>query len=399
MILHLLKQIWTQRRRNAWIFAELFIVFVLAWYIIDYGFMMVYNRLLPRGFDMENTYRVKHRDLTTDADKEAFRIFYDKVKRYPGVQNAFLTGKYSGTTPFCDSFSGYTVKTDTTGASEGFGAQSKPVGSENYFSIFKVKSVIHPDRLGYLNFSDKNSIVLSENLAKALFKDEPAYGKTVFLGTSPYVVSDVVANQKRYDYEQHNYSFFYPSDDSTVTEPEIAIRVGDNFSLQNFKNDITGSIISYKAVKNNMEAMDGTKNNIRMRSGVMIFFLLNIALGIIGTFWFRNQSRRSEIGLRMALGSSQNELRAQYIAEAVFLLLLAAIPAFCVNAFIIRADIIEVVGQQVANGEYITNNKWLRFLITNAITFILLTIIVALSAWIPAYRASRVHPVEALREE
>ncbi len=75
MILHILKQIWTQRRRNAWIFAELFIVFVLAWYIIDYGFMMVYNRLLPRGFDMENTYRVKHRDLTTDADKEAFRIF------------------------------------------------------------------------------------------------------------------------------------------------------------------------------------------------------------------------------------------------------------------------------------------------------------------------------------
>ncbi len=399
MILHILKQIWTQRRRNAWIFAELFIVFVLAWYIIDYGFMMVYNRLLPRGFDMENTYRVKHRDLTTDADKEAFRIFYDKVKRYPGVQTAFLTGKYSGTTPFCNSFSGYTVKTDTTSASEGFGAQSKPIGSENYFSIFKVKSVIHPDRLGHLNFSDKNSIVLSENLAKALFKDEPAYGKTVFLGTSPYVVSDVVASQKRYDYEQHCYSFFYPSDDSTVTEPEIAIRVGDNFSLQNFKNDITGSIISYKAVKKNLEAMDGTKNNIRMRSGVMIFFLLNIALGIIGTFWFRNQSRRSEIGLRMALGSSRNKLRAQYIAEAVFLLLLAAIPAFCVNAFIIQADIIEVAGQQVANGEYITNNKWLRFFITSTITFGLLTVIVALSACIPAYRASQVHPVEALREE
>ena len=399
MIQHILKQIWTQRRRNAWIFAELFIVFVLAWYIIDYGFMMVYNRLLPRGFDMENTYRVKHRDLTTDADKEAFRIFYDKVKRYPGVQTAFLTGKYSGTTPFCNSFSGYTVKTDTTSASEGFGAQSKPVGSENYFSIFKVKSVINPDKLGHLNFSDKNSIVLSENLAKALFKDEPAYGKTVFVGTSPYVVSDVVASQKRYDYEQHCYSFFYQRNDSTVREPEIAIRVGENFSLQNFKNDITGSIVSYKAVKYNMEAMDGTTNNIRMRSGVMIFFLLNIALGIIGTFWFRNQARRNEIGLRMALGSSRNKLQAQYIAEAILLLTLAAIPAFCVNAFLVQADVIEVVGQQVANSGYITNNKWLRFFITNAITFILLAIVVALSVWIPAYRASRVQPVEALREE
>lgn len=105
--------------------------------------------------------------------------------------------------------------------------------------------------------------------------------------------------------------------------------MGENFSLQNFKNDITGSIVSYKAVKYNMEAMDGTTNNIRMRSGgVMIFFLLNIALGIIGTFWFRNQARRNEIGLRMALGSSRNKLQAQYIAEAILLLTLAAIPAF-----------------------------------------------------------------------
>ena len=145
--------------------------------------------------------------------------------------------------------------------------------------------------------------------------------------------------------------------------------------------------------------MDGTTNNIRMRSGVMIFFLLNIALGIIGTFWFRNQARRNEIGLRMALGSSRNKLQAQYIAEAILLLTLAAIPAFCVNAFLVQADVIEVVGQQVANSGYITNNKWLRFFITNAITFILLAIVVALSVWIPAYRASRVQPVEALREE
>lgn len=399
MIQHILKQIWTQRRRNAWIFTELFIVFVLAWYIIDYGFMLMHNRLLPRGFDIENTYCVNHKDLTTDSDKEAFRIFYDKVKRYPGVQKAFLAGKYWGTTPFAGSSSGNTIKTDTTSTSKGFGAQSKPIGSADYFSIFDVRSVINPAKLGHLNFSDTKSIVLTENLSKALFKDESALGKTVFVGSSPFVVTDVVASQKRYDYEHHSYAFFFQRNDSNVTQPEIAIRVGENFSLENFKNDVTNNIISYKAVKQKMEAMDGTTNNIRMRSGILIFFLLNIALGTIGTFWFRNQARRGEIGLRMAMGSSRRKLQAQYIAEAILLLSLAAIPAFCVNALLIRFDVIEVVGQQVADGGYITDNKWLRFLITNAITYVFLAIIVALSAWIPANKASKMHPVEALRDE
>ncbi len=73
--------------------------------------------------------------------------------------------------------------------------------------------------------------------------------------------------------------FFYQRNDSTVREPEIAIRVGENFSLQNFKNDITGSIVSYKAVKYNMEAMDGTTNNIRMRSGGNDFLFAQYRFG------------------------------------------------------------------------------------------------------------------------
>lgn len=399
MIQHILKLIYTQRRRNAWIFAELFLVFILMWYIIDYGFAMIHNRLLSRGYDIENTYRVYHKDLTTDSDKEAFRIFYDKVKRFPGVQNAFLTGKFWGTTPFNSSYSGHTIKRDTIGTAEAFSAQAKPIGSADYFTIFNVRSVINPDKLGYLNFSDKNSIVLTENLAKSIFKEESALGKPVFVGSSQFVVTDVVTNQKRFDYGLHKPAFFYQRNDSNATEPEIAIRVSDNFSLSDFKNQVTTSILSYNSVKKNKELMDGVSNNIRLRFGISIFFLLNIALGIIGMFWFRNQSRRGEIGLRMALGSSKKQLQRQYIAEAVLLLTLAVIPALCVNFALAQANIVGATEGIFAESGYITDNKWLRFLITNGITYALLAIIVALSAWIPASRASKVHPVDALRDE
>ncbi|MPN53296.1 hypothetical protein SDC9_200960 [bioreactor metagenome] len=78
---------------------------------------------------------------------------------------------------------------------------------------------------------------------------------------------------------------------------------------------------------------------------------------------------------------------------------MAAVPAILINIAILQAGIIETLGQGVDSSSYITAHKWLRFLITNGITYILLAVIVAISAWIPARQASKVHPVEALRDE
>ena len=144
--------------------------------------------------------------------------------------------------------------------------------------------------------------------------------------------------------------------------------------------------------------MWGISKEIRLRVGIMVFFLLNAALGVIGTFWFRNQARRGEIGLRMAMGSSRRKLLAQFIGEALLLMTIAAIPAICINIGLANADVIKTIGEGSTVG-YITGSKWLRFFITNGITYVALAIIVALSAWIPARRASKVHPVEALRDE
>ena len=137
----------------------------------------------------------------------------------------------------------------------------------------------------------------------------------------------------------------------------------------------------------------------------MIFFLLNIALGIIGTFWFRNQTRRGEIGLRMALGSTRTKLQWQFILEALLLLTLAVFPAVIINYAIVEADVIKIDIQGLTNyktvegSPYIIQNAPLRFLAVHIITYVFLAIIIVFSAWIPANKASKVHPVDALRDE
>lgn len=395
MIKHILKQIWIQRRRNGWIFGELLIVFVLCWYIVDYAFVMVHNRMIPKGYDITDTWQVMYRGEVTDSTRDDFDRYIDKISGFPGIQHLFVTSDWS-IVPFSGSYSGSQIQRDSTSTS--YQAQLKRIGDNSYFDVFKIYSIV-TRQLAKVDMSDKNAIVITQNLAKSLFGEENPVGKTVEIGKTTYRITDVVENQKRFDYYQPGNVVFFPDALGEIDSPEISIRTGDNFSVDDFKIEVSSDIKAYNDIQKSQEFEWGITREVRIRNGIMIFFLLNISLGVIGTFWFRNQTRRSEIGLRMAMGSSNRQIQNQYIAEALLILTLAAIPAICINAGVLQAGLISTLGEEVSNSGYVTANKWLRFFITNAITYLLLAVIVGVSAWIPARQASKVHPVEALRDE
>ncbi len=73
------------------------------------------------------------------------------------------------------------------------------------------------------------------------------------------------------------------------------------------------------------------RNDLYTYLSVAVFFLMNAFLAVLGTFWFRTQQRRSELGLRVALGGTRVSLRRLLWGEGVSLLLtLAFIPAIVV---------------------------------------------------------------------
>lgn len=79
-----------------------------------------------------------------------------------------------------------------------------------------------------------------------------------------------------------------------------------------------------------MELRNGVKSELQNQIAVMGFLLFNIFLGIIGTFWFRTEQRKGEMGLRIALGSTRFSLKGIMIAEGVLLLTLIAVPALLI---------------------------------------------------------------------
>ena len=58
MIRHLLQLIWNQRKQNAWLWAELLLVSVFLWFLVDYLYVMGRTYTAPLGFDIRHTYSI-----------------------------------------------------------------------------------------------------------------------------------------------------------------------------------------------------------------------------------------------------------------------------------------------------------------------------------------------------
>ena len=138
------------------------------------------------------------------------------------------------------------------------------------------------------------------------------------------------------------------------------------------------------------EQLEWVYSPLRFRIGFSIFFLTNIFLGIIGTFWLRINKRRSEIGLRMAVGSSRRMVLWQMIGEGLVLLVIAFIPSLLVCLNLVQVDLLPE--------EYMDVTP-LRILLNTVITFTLLAVVVCLGTWYPARRSAKIEPAEALHYE
>ena len=63
-------------------------------------------------------------------------------------------------------------------------------------------------------------------------------------------------------------------------------------------------------IENEKKASDeSTFYHMKGVYAIIGFLVVNVFLGLLGSFWFRVQARRSEIGLRVAMGSSKRKVR------------------------------------------------------------------------------------------
>jgi ABC-type lipoprotein release transport system permease subunit len=115
--------------------------------------------------------------------------------------------------------------------------------------------------------------------------------------------------------------------------------------------------------------------------------LLLAATGIFSVMSYTVSRRRREFGIRMAVGAAASDISAQVLKEA---------------GRLIAAGVLIGLAAAWALGKIITSILYgidAHDFLTFSVVPLALAVIALLASWLPAYRASRVNPLAALRDE
>ena len=132
-------------------------------------------------------------------------------------------------------------------------------------------------------------------------------------------------------------------------------------------------------------------DQVRLYVAGIAFFLLNVLLGVVGTFWYRTQQRSAEIGLRMAMGATRKGIFWQLVKEGLALLTIAFIPSAVIFANLLHME--------VTQGSEIPPDMASRLLFGFVFSYAVMAAMIVVGISFPSYRAMRMHPADALRQE
>lgn len=421
MIKLMLKQIWNEKKSNIWLWVELLVVFVALWFIIDWTYVHIYTYFQPKGFDIENTYQLVFNELTpkspsyvpaenkTTTDGEDFLAVTERLRHHPDIEYVSIALHSS---PYNGSNSGGSLRQDTVSLGRLY-RRCTP----DFFNVFRYQNMDGSGSNTIAEVFEENTVVVPSNFWEEKYPEgKGLLGQEFYRGNDSTKINKVAAVTKPVRYADFspifswsgNYfaviqteKYFSEIKGADFTYYEICIRTRPGTSsdfaeklmkdaprLYNVNNCYIQSIQSFDDIRHSFQLDD--VNALKKRGFIMLFLLVNIFLGIIGTFWYRTQQRRSELGLRIALGSSLPRLNRLLISEGLLLLLLAVIPAL-------------IICYNVGNAE--VSDAWqiewgmARFLPGVLITLLFMTLMIVIGIWYPAYQAMKIQPAEALHEE
>lgn len=417
MIRHIFLLIWNQRKNNAWLWAELALVSLFLWMIVDYLYVTGKNYYTPLGYDIEHTYLVDLKEVSDRSDRyipeaektttsgEDLLAAADRIRTYPGVEYVSLS---DGGMPYVSKERYKNVTIDTSSVNVRY-----YLVTPSFFDVFRTP--IPAEKTAGLNrkTGEPYAVVATEDLVDEVAGGFQA-GQPLYRDESdsiPYTVRGISSPIRAHEYTRPYPScFFLLTDQEIASDPklnaswiEICVRVApeaDRDFAARFRKDMSRQmqignlylmdVQSLSDIRHSYIANTGAESDLKTRLSIAFFLLVNIFLGIIGTFWLRTEHRKGEMGLRMALGSTRNRLRGLLLSEGIALLIVAFLPAMLISLNVAYLEVIDTE---------LLPFSWGRFLICQGITFAAMSGMIVLGIWYPARQAARLEPANALHYE
>lgn len=431
MLKLILKNLWARRRRNGWLLAELILVSIVSWIILDPVIVVTHDRNIPLGYDADRLCFVSLSSLQLQAPG------YDEQAE----DSAVVINSYLNLVRLVENYKGVESATPILGFcypnSQGnSNSQLRAEGDTLDLTIMAMYFLPHtrffetygfrpgqgmtPEQLSDYNYT-QNNIVLTENAAERLFHTKNVHGKRCWhrqgSDTIYTAVVGAVGAFKTYSEWRPVAVQFIPllsiDMEDTAEDAHILLRLKEGVSMQRFLHEFqpwmvkelragnlfARSVQSYDKLIEDGE-VSGATAIYRRNLAMAAFFLINLCLGVIGTFWLQTRTRREEVGVILSFGGTPGYIVRLLMGEGVVLTFIAVLTGCLLYLqYALKEGLEKGSGWIVSTETYWVTDFAQHFLIVSFIVFFIMLVVVLAGIYIPARKISRIPPTEALRDE
>ncbi len=411
----LLTQMRAEWRANIWMAIELLLVSVVLFVIADKTYTVAATLNEPLGFDARHCYLLRIREITEAAPE--YRKYESQEDRYADLlklkERLLARPEISAVSmstnahPYNPNNSMIYLDIDT------FSMADAPMlvrrVDPDFFKVFRIEGANgeSAEQLGEILM--KETIIPSDNalLRKAGIRSlKGLYGRNMVQEKDTMILRASFRPVKYSDYQTiHGWSgasmfqLFYPGMMGFLEG--FSVRVNDNMD-KDFQQKLMEDADRQLRVGNwyvaSVDSFDFLKENYNRGSAsaarnmiiCAAFLLVNIFLGILGTFWFRTQQRRREIALRMVSGATRSDIFRRILGEGQILLLIVTPPAIVIDYLLTHYEL---------TSWYDGYFEPLHFFSSVIAAWALMAIMIAVGNYFPARRAMAISPAAAMKSE
>lgn len=411
----LFTQIKNEWRDNLWLVVELVVVSAAIWTLSIYMLAILRPTFEEKGYDIEDVCVMSLKMIDKSSPEyspeaeatvaDDVRTLLKRVRRSGNVEAAALS---NNALPYNFSFFGCVLHTVGESDSVPYNGNLRRASP----SIVRVLRLESPDGEEAARLEEmlrRGEFLVSHNREYENVADiRKLLGHRACLqgDVQSHVVGGMVNSMKRNEYEGELPTILAAideSNDADISEAgDIAVRVkpgrmdmlrkefDSDREMRRMRNVYLSSIREMKDIRaHNQHSSDTT---VRFMTTGIVFLLVIIFLGLLGTFWFRIRQRTGEIALRKTCGATSAQIFRRTVAEALCLLGVATVVAEGVDFLVLHF----LIGDEMVP---MGMNKWGVALGAVALTVIVMGIMIVAGVVIPARRAMRIEPAEALKEE
>ncbi|MBR6866600.1 MAG: ABC transporter permease [Prevotella sp.] len=446
----ILNNIWSQRTNNVWLFLELIVVCFVAWTQLDPIIVRLYYRSLPSGIDgdrmvVANILSTRPYDIADNSmtQEERDNQYWKREAEYgeeanviklqllaiDGVEQASIADPVMGIYARTDLFSSpggfsnmlrYAWQNDTVLVNDICYAKD-----EHFFETYGIQPIAGCKTSKELSDIDQGWIV-SQSLAEYYFgSPEAAINKELhaaFFADGDWhqpivaVVNDVHVSEKDYN------TWAVYSNNGTIrtggSQNLIVLRLKpginprrfaeeQNYHAWNYASDnyAVASFTAYDDIgsSRNQFATPSLSYDFNLQIATAVFFLINLCLGVIGTFWMQTKRRTEESGIMRAFGATKRRIMSMFLAEGWVLATVSMFIACVLYLNYVKMGFGELCISTHQPGTQPdptwVADKPLHFLIVSAIVYLIIICTVLIGTAIPAWRICRSEITNALKDE